>query len=219
MTETETLTRPAPAPAATPAVPEGYMKDAKGRLVPIGIIKPTELLEDQLVGKMMGYADDLSAQIRRFHGHCLADVGALLDLLREQYGVSRGGQKGNLTFTSFDGMLRVTIKVADRLTFGPELQVAKELVDECIAEWSAGTSDEIRMLVNHAFQVDKEGQVSRDRLFALRRVRIDDRRWQRAMDAIVDSIRIVGSKEYITFHRRTTATGKWEPVTISLAAA
>lgn len=217
MTETETLTRPTP--AAAPAVPEGYMKDAKGRLVPVGIIKPTELLEDQLVGKLMGYADDLSAQIRRFHGHCLADVGALLDLLREQYGVSRGGQKGNLTFTSFDGLLRVTIKVADRLTFGPELQVAKELVDECIAEWSAGTSDEIRMLVNHAFQVDKEGQVSRDRLFALRRVRIDDARWQRAMDAIVDSIRIVGSKEYITFHRRTTPTGKWEPVTISLAAA
>lgn len=27
-------------------IPEGYMKDAAGRLVPIDIVKPTEKLED-----------------------------------------------------------------------------------------------------------------------------------------------------------------------------
>lgn len=32
-------------------IPEGYMKDAAGRLVPIDIVKPTEKLEDQLVKK------------------------------------------------------------------------------------------------------------------------------------------------------------------------
>ena len=37
----------AAAATAPPAVPDGYMKDSKGRLVPIGIIKPVELLEDQ----------------------------------------------------------------------------------------------------------------------------------------------------------------------------
>lgn len=209
----------AAATAPPPAVPDGYMKDSKGRLVPVGIIKPVELLEDQLVGKILGYADELSAQIARFKAHCTDDVETFLAILREKYGAERGGTKGNMTFTSFDGCMKVQIAVADRLTFGAELQVAKDLVDACIAEWSAGANDQIRALVNHAFQVDKEGQVSRDAIFALRRVEIRDERWQRAMEAIVDSIRVVGSKEYIRIYRRPAPTAKWEAVTIDLAAA
>ena len=213
------MTETAAAQAAPRAVPDGYMKDSKGRLVPIGIIKPVELLEDQLVAKILGYADELSAQVRRFKGHCTDDVEAFLAILREKYQAERGGTKGNMTFTSFDGCMKVQIAVADRLTFGAELQVAKDLVDACIAEWSAGANDQIRALVNHAFQVDKEGQVSRDAIFALRRVEIRDERWQRAMEAIVDSIRVVGSKEYIRIYRRAAPTAKWEAVTIDLAAA
>lgn len=209
----------AAAATAPPAVPDGYMKDSKGRLVPVGIIKPVELLEDQLVGKILGYAGALSAEVRRFKGHCTDDVEAFLAILREKYQAERGGTKGNMTFTSFDGCMKVQIAVADRLTFGAELQVAKDLVDACIAEWSAGANDQIRALVNHAFQVDKEGQVSRDAIFALRRVEIRDERWQRAMEAIVDSIRVVGSKEYIRIYRRPAPTAKWEAVTIDLAAA
>lgn len=34
-------------------IPEGYMKDAAGRLVPESIVKPTEKLEDQLVTKSL----------------------------------------------------------------------------------------------------------------------------------------------------------------------
>ena len=213
------MTETAAAQAAPRAVPDGYMKDSKGRLVPIGIIKPVELLEDQLVAKILGYADELSAQVRRFKGHCTDDVDAFLAILREKYQAERGGTKGNMTFTSFDGCMKVQIAVADRLTFGAELQVAKDLVDACIAEWSAGATDQIRALVTHAFQVDKEGQVSRDAIFALRRVEIRDERWQRAMEAIVDSIRVVGSKEYIRIYRRAAPTAKWEAVTIDLAAA
>lgn len=202
-----------------PPVPEGYKKDAKGRLVPLDLVRPTDELEDQLVDKMMGYADDLSAQIARFRSHCMDDVGAFLELLREKYGAQRGGQKGNMTFTSYDGCRKVQISVAERLTFGPELQVAKNLIDECIAEWSAGANAQIRALVSHAFQVDKEGQVSREAVFALRRVSIDDPRWERAMEAIGDSVRVVGSKEYIRFYRRKAPTERWEAVTIDLAAA
>jgi len=200
-------------------VPPGYMKDSKGRLCPTANVSETDQLEDQLVKTIHGFAGELSEQIARFKAHTFDDVGAFLALLDEKYGVKKGGTKGNMTFTSFDGCRRVKIAVQDHMHFGPELQIAKTLIDECIGDWAADSNANIRALVNHAFAVDKEGQVNREAIFSLRRISIDDERWNRAIDAINDSIRITGSKTYVTFHRRDTPGDRWEPITIDLAAA
>ncbi|MGB0747155.1 MAG: DUF3164 family protein [Magnetospiraceae bacterium] len=200
-------------------VPEGYMMDAKGRLVPEHLVKRQALLEDQMVKKILEYADALSAQIARFKGHTFDDVAAFMDLLAEEYGAKKGGAKGNVTFSTYDGCAKVQVAVQDHIAFGPELQVAKELIDACIGEWAAGSRDEIRALVNHAFEVDKPGQVKREALFALRKIEIDDPRWKEAQKAITDSIRITGSKTYVRFYRRATAQDRWRAITIDLAAA
>ena len=200
-------------------IPEGYKADAKGRLVPIDTIRPTDLLEDQLVEKCMEYAAELSAQIKRFKGHTYDDIAAHLALVAEKYGKPKGGQKGNMTFISFDGCAKVQVQVQDHINFGPELQIAKGLIDECIAEWAEDSRDEIRALVNHAFQVDKPGQVNREALFALRRIEIQDERWKKAVEAITDSIRVTGSKSYVRFYHRPTPQDRWKAVTIDMAAA
>lgn len=202
-----------------PAIPPGYMPDAKGRLVPELLVRAEDKLEDQLVRKIMGYADELSARIARFKGHTFDDIGAFMALLAEKYGASKGGAKGNVTFTSYDGTLKVQVQVSDTLTFGPGLQVAKELIDACIADWADGARDEIRTLVQHAFRTDKEGLVNREAIFALRRIEIADERWQRAMEAITQSIRVAGSNTYVRFYRRADPQAKWEAVTIDLASA
>ncbi|HEV2675521.1 MAG TPA: DUF3164 family protein [Aliidongia sp.] len=203
----------------TAAVPEGYRRDSKERLVPAHMIRPTDLLEDQLVEKMMGYADELSSQISRFKAHCFSDVGAFIDLLKEKYQLARGGVKGNMTFTAYDGCSKVQVAIAENMVFGPELQIAKGLIDECIVDWAEGADANLRVLVDHAFKTDQEGQVSREAVFALRRVEIQDDRWKRAMEAVGDSIRIVGSKAYIRFYRRTSPTARWDAITIDMAGA
>ena len=196
-----------------------YMTDQSGKLVPVALIKETDKLMDQTVRTMMGFASALSAQIARFKGHCFDDVGALQDLLAEKYGTKVGGAKGNITLTNFDGTMKVTVQVQEQLTFGPELQAAKALVDECIEGWSEGASDNIRALVNHAFQVDKEGQINRAALFQLRRIEIDDDRWKRAMEAVTDSMRVSGSATYVRFYQRKTPQDRWQAVSIDLATA
>ena len=196
-----------------------YYRDAKGKLIPETLVPPQDLLVDQTVRKILGFAEELSAQIARFKGHTFDDVNTTLDLIAERYGAKLGGAKGNVTLMSIDGTLKVQVAVADRLSFGPELQAAKALVDECIASWSEGSRDEIRALVNHAFDVDKEGRINSAALFQLRRVPIPDERWQNAMQAIGDAIRIVGSKEYVRFYKRRSPTDPWTAVTVDLAAA
>ncbi|SDU09010.1 DUF3164 family protein [Stappia sp. ES.058] len=198
---------------------ETYMRDAKGSLVPVEMIKPEDALEDETVRKIMGFARALSDQIARFRGHTFEDLGAFEALLAQEYGVSKGGRKGNKTFMTFDGCMKVQVQVSDFIDFGPQLQIAKELIDECLNEWAADSRPEIRAIVTRAFNTDKAGQINRSEIFMLLRLDIEDERWRRAMDAIRQAMRVVGSKTYIRFYERDTPDGTWQPVTIDLARA
>ncbi len=71
--------------------------------------------------------------------------------MAEKYGRTRGGAKGNVTFSSFDGAQQITIRVQETLTFGPELQIAKDLIDECVTEWSEGANANLRAIISDAF--------------------------------------------------------------------
>lgn len=199
--------------------PDGYMSDSKGRLVPLNLVKEQHLLEDQTVKKILEYAENLHKHIKRFRGHTFEDVATFKDILAEKYNAKKGGAKGNVTLTSYDGCQKVTVQVQDFLAFGPELQIAKSLFDECISEWSEGADDKIHALVDHAFQVDKEGLINRSALFGLRRVNIDDEKWLAAISALNDSIRVQGSREYVRFYKRDTPRDRWIAITIDLASA
>jgi len=196
-----------------------YMPDAKGALIPLEAVKPADKLEDEIVRKVMSFAEALSAQVARFKGHTFADLNSFQSLLEQDYGARAGGPKGNVTFQTFDGLMKVQVQIADQISFGPQLQQAKKLIDECLLAWGADSGPELRALVNRVFSVEKEGQINKAELFSLLRVGIEDERWKRAMDAVRDAIRVTGTKEYIRFYRRNQASGPWRAVTIDLAAA
>ena len=221
---TDMQTRDAPAApdqddGITVVAGKRYMADAKGNLVPVELIKGQDQLEDQTVRKIVAYAKALSDQIGRFRGHTMTDLGEFDALLDEQYGAKKGGRKGNRTYQTIDGLMKVQVQVADFVDFGPQLQTAKALVDECLNEWAADSRPEIRAIVTRAFNTDKEGQINRSDIFMLLRLEIKDRRWQQAMEAIRDAMRVIGSKEYVRFYQRQSAEARWEPVTIDLARA
>ncbi|MFK5979742.1 MAG: DUF3164 family protein [Rhizobiaceae bacterium] len=196
-----------------------YMEDAKGNLVPLEMVKPEKKLEDDTVRRMIAYGLDLNAQISRFLGHCYDDIGAFEVILDEKYEAKRGGEKGNMTLTSFDGCMRVTVQVADLFRFGPELQIAKKLVDECLKEWTDGSRAEIRAVIGSAFNTDKEGQINRTEIIKLLQLAIDDERWLKAMDAIRAAMFVIGTKSYIRLHMRENPKGKWQAISIDLAKA
>lgn len=194
-----------------------YMADAKGGLVPVELIKPQHQLEDEIVRKIMGHAIALSAQLGRFKGHTYEDLGEFDALLLQEYGVTKGGKKGNRSYKTFDGLYEIEIRVQDQVEFGPELQIAKTLVDECLNEWAEGARPEIRAIVTRAFNTDKEGRINRSEIFMLLRLNIEDGRWQRAMDAIKDAMRVTGSKSYIRFWMRDAFDAERVSVSIDLA--
>ncbi len=196
-----------------------YMADAKGALVPIELIKPQYILEDELVRKVMGYALALSGQIGRFKGHTITDLGEFDALLAQEYGLKKGGPKGNRSYKTHDGLFEIEIRVQDQVEFGPELQIAKGLVDECLNEWAEDARPEIRAIVTRAFNTDKEGKINRSEIFMLLRLDIQDKRWMDAMKAVRDAMRVTGSKNYIRFSMREAFDAPRVNVTIDLASA
>ncbi|MGO4196567.1 DUF3164 family protein [Rhizobium sp. YAF28] len=213
----EQQTRAEAAAGITVVNGRNYMSDAKGSLVPLENVKAEHKLEDEVVRKIIAFAMQLSAQIERFRGHTMTDLGEFDALLAQEYASKIGGAKGNRTYQTFDGLMKVQVAISDYIDFGPQLQVAKKLLDECLMEWSADSRPEIRAVITKAFNTEKEGQVNRSEIFMLLRLDIDDPRWQDAMRAIREAMRVTGSKEYVRFYKRGSIEKKWQNITIDLA--
>jgi hypothetical protein len=201
------------------AVPDGYMRDARGRLIPVDLVKPIDLERDRLVLELVGKARELSAGLASFKRNAFGDVGAFVELSTEQYGVKAGGTKGNLSLFSFDGRYKLQVAHADQLVFDERLQAAKTLIDECIREWAKDSGAEIRLLVQDAFQTDKAGKINTARVLGLRRLAIDNPKWQQAMTAISESLQVVGSRSYIRFYERVGSSDEYRHLSLDLGSA
>lgn len=204
--------------APTP-IPDGYMKNAQGALVPVDTIRPQDLLEDDLIRRLFAEARPIRERLGNLKALALSEAQAHKATVAEEYGATKGGAKGNMTLTSFDGTLRVKIAVSEHLTFGQELAAAKELIDDCILRWSDGANVNIRALIDQAFQVNKVGRIDTHRVLALRRLDIHDEDWKRAMEAISDAVRVSGSKTYVRFYEVDPRTGRENPIPLDLANA
>lgn len=194
-----------------------YMFDPLGNAVPLENVGAADKLIDEQVRKVLGFHIAAAEQIARLKKHTFDDISELEALLAQEHETTIGGKKGNMTLTSFDGLYKVQVQVADRLAFGPELQIAKTLIDECLTEWSADARPELRAIVTRAFNTDKEGQINRSELFMLLRLEIDDTRWKNAMKAIRAAMRVIGSKVYVRCYQRPSADAQWQAVTTDMA--
>jgi len=197
-----------------------YMVDSAGRLVPIEVVKPAHLLKDQLVRKLVARAEEVSKILAQFRQDTLDEVEALRDLLDEAYEVKIGGPGGNIQIQSYDGTLKVEVQIAQRVSYGPEIQAAKALVDECMYDWTKElVQPEVRAIIADAFVTDKQGSYSRTSLLRLRRFEFKDPRWVRAMQAISDAEMPDGTKTYARYHKRRSPKDKFRQISLDAATA
>jgi len=199
-------------------VPDGYMKDMKGRLVPLEQVEELDRLRDELVRDLVMHAKATQDVLATFKNRAMSETKAFVQLSGEQYGVKLGGTKGNVTLYSYDGQYRIERAMSDYIVFDERLQVAKELIDECIHEWTDGSRSEVRALVEHAFKANSDGKVSTHRVLGLRQLKIDHPKWQKAMEAITDSMKVVETKAYLRIYEREEESQEYKAVPLALAA-
>ncbi|MFC0349713.1 DUF3164 family protein [Undibacterium danionis] len=199
-------------------VPAGFMKNSVGHLVPVSLVAPIDKQRDQLVQELIQKAVGVKEALTAFKAQAFGDIAAFVDLSMEQYQAKLGGKKGNVTLFSFDGKYKVQFAVSEKIQFDERLQAAKSLIDECIKDWSQGSSPEIQVLVQDAFKTDSEGNLNHARILGLRRLDIKDERWNNAMKAIGESVQVVGSKQYVRFYERRGDTDQYDAIPLDMAA-
>ena len=198
-------------------IPEGYWVDPKGNLIPDANVKAIDKLRDETVRRIWALAEALHQEMKTFKSISFDDVAAFVQISADQYGAKIGGNKGNVQLLSFDGSLKIQRNIADHINFDERLLAAKHLIDECLKEWTADGRDEIKAIINSAFNVDKKGEISTTKILGLKRIEIDHPTWLKAMQAISDSINIAGSKSYLRFYKRNDETGEYIPMSLDLA--
>ncbi|HHB8351540.1 TPA: DUF3164 family protein [Klebsiella pneumoniae] len=202
---------------ATP-VPADYWVDAKGALIPEKLLKPIDKVRDALVGEIVTKAIELNKLMADFKAMAFSDIAAFVDLSANEYGVTVGGKKGNVTLFTFDGRYKIQRAMADRMQFDERIQAAKALIDECLNEWTENASKEIKAIINRAFDVDKEGKISVSAVLSLRRYEFDDERWKKAMVIIGESLQVLNTSSYIRIYERVGDNGQYRPIPLDMAA-
>jgi len=198
-------------------IPEGFRMDAQGRLVPESMLKPIDLERDRLVLEVVEKSKALSKALADFKAQVFGDIEALVTLSAEQYGAKLGGRKGNISLLSIDGRFKVQRAIAENIQFDERLQAAKGLIDECLHEWTTGARPEIVTLVNDAFRVDQAGNIRTGSVLALRRLQIEDERWQRAMQAIGEAVQVVNTKSYVRVYERVGDSDQYQAIPLDIA--
>jgi hypothetical protein len=193
-----------------------YKPDHLGRLVPIQSIRPIDLLRDDLVNRIAIKTRALNDAMSHFKKITMGEILSFCSESADQYGVKFGGDKGNIQLQSFDGKYRVTVSVAEYIVFDERLSIAKQLIDECITDWTQGSNSNIIALINNAFSVNKQGKINTDRILSLRRLDIKDEKWKRAMEAISDSVNVTSSKNYIRIYEQKD--GEYVQIPLDLAS-
>ena len=198
-------------------VPEGYMRNSKGGLDPIELVKEIDIKRNDLVMGIVTQAAEASKHLADIKQKFMQDIESFVRVSEKAYGIKKGGTKGNMTFLSYDGKYKVVVAINENVVFDERLQIAKQLIDECIQTWAEGSLPEIKALVQDAFYVGKSGKIDKNRILGLRRLDIKDKKWQKAMQAISDSLQVSGSKQYIRIYQRVDGD-RYDLLNLDIAA-
>ncbi|BBO84507.1 sulfate transporter [Desulfosarcina ovata subsp. sediminis] len=195
---------------------DGHWIDGAGNAVPVKYVGQFDKMSDRVVGKLSRRAKQLSEQLANFKGDIFAEIDSLITEMKALYGEDHRTDVGNKVLSDFSNTLKVEIKVNKILEFDQRISLAKEIIDECIKRWSKGGDEKVKLLVDHAFQVDKKGNLDRDRLLSLRKLEIRDTDWRKAMDIIADSLKVTGARSYVRFLAKDDS-GMWRTVPLDIA--
>lgn len=192
-----------------------HVRDQRGCWVPEHLAGEAYLIEDDYVSQVASAALQLNASLARFKALSMAEGIALVELMGQNYGIKVGGDAGNVSFYTYDRLYMVKFARADRIAFGPQIQAARELLEQWVREEDG--SPALKLLINRAFGFDQEGKIRAAEVFRLATYDIPGATWEKAIQAIRDSVQVIGKAEYMRVYRRI-GNGKYELIPLDLAS-
>ncbi len=196
---------------------KNYMQNAQGYLIPQHKVKPIDIERHCFVMDKIAKVKSMHEQLMKLKSELLLDMESFIAKSAEAYHAPIGGKKGNVTIASFDGKYQIKRQLLDKITFDERLHIAKSLINDCLKKWTQDSSDKVRVIVEHAFKLDKKGKLSISAILSLRKLHIEDYQWKQAMHAITDSVQIMETKSYIRIYEKTE-DGQFKNISLEMSS-
>lgn len=181
--------------------PNDLIQRPDGSYVSLAEVEPRHALAHDLVMRNFAVAETVNEEMAELKKNALSEMRAYREMMLTDYDTKVGGKEGNLSLPSLCGRYLMKLTVSKHVTFGPELEAAKALIDRFFEqELNKGGSVAIREVVEKVFKVNSKGRLDTYGILGLREHRFDDPLWQRAMDAIDDAICRDSSTTYLNFY-------------------
>lgn len=189
-----------------------FWENAQGGFVPEDAIKPVDQLRNQMVISIVNRVIEEQDRLIALKQAAMEDIRSFVQISNEKYGAGRRSVKGNLSFTSFDGEWRVSLTIAESFGFNERIEAARELIYDCLNDWSNGANSNLLAVVDSAFRLTN-GRLDVKAILALKRINVSDDtgRWQKAMEAIDDALEVKASKPCLRIYNRNPQ-GRYELV-------
>lgn len=201
-------------------IKNGKWQDKEGNFKHPDMVRIDKQIEDDLVESLVSKALRVQEKMKEYKILAFSECYAFVELLRNNYDMERSSSKvGAVTLRSFNGTMEVQIQVSKLITFDQKLTLAKEKIDEYLAEITEHAGAEIQTLITRAFDV-KNGKVDAKQIISLKSYPITHPKWVEAMTMIDEATEIAGTKSYIRFKQREglKLDGVMETIVLDLAA-
>jgi len=182
--------------------------DAEGREIPGRFISRQKRKADKVVESVFRDVKRYREQTAKVKQRIEKKVEEYLKYLAEEYKTGKDW-KGNAVIMNIAQDKRIGVQVHTRVEFDERIMIAKQKIDSCLSRWSDGAKEELRMIVQQAFSVNRKGMYDRKQLFGLMKLQIRDKEWQDAMELIKESMQVVIYKTYMYFEERNER-GEWK---------
>lgn len=197
---------------------QGDWLNRNGKFIPVENIQPKFKKRDAVVTKIVERAIKLQDRMIKDKKDFILMGVAYLMYLEKKHGIKDKKIEGNLTLSDYANTLQVKLSVNNMITFDEELNVAKKLIDECLRKWTKNSSVNLRSIVDEAFNIDKKGRVNTWMILRLTRLKINNKVWKRAMQMIIDSMEISGTRQYFTFKYRKDKDSLWKSLNLNFSS-
>lgn len=195
----------------------GEWLDPRGRAIPESYVPDLDKKKDRLIEQSIKEMKTLEKKMRETK----VKIMARIEKYKEQVGAAlevENTGKGNLTLTGFSGDKQIEFAMNDILEFDEKLQFAKAMIDQCIKKWSEGSNQNLRVVIDQAFEIDKKGKVNSQAIFKLRQLKINDPDWKKAMELIADSLTVSGTRQYLIMRERKSAAEKFKTINLNFSS-
>lgn len=195
------------------------MRDSSGHDVPLKYVQKYDRVRDAAAKKILARFKKARADLERLVRDSLAEMETVRGAAGE--GDRAGGDKGNYQFTSFDGLVCVSIRQSYNVMLDERAIRARDLMFEYASELVGkieGTDGAALMeIIRNAFEANKAGALPYAKVLGLMRLNITAKKWLEAKELLADSIKPERGKCYLHCSERSDTQHDFRLVRLDLA--